>query len=117
MPNSVLIEGCGFVGLPLARNFASSGWETSAITATDASLAKLHDEPFHAYALDIRDEASFRILARRNFDVAIHCASSGRGRAADYEEVFFSGARNLMANLQCNLFIFSSSTSVYAQTD
>ena len=88
MPKSVLIAGCGFVGLPLARDFAVSGWETYAIVASEASMAKLHGESFRAYALDIRDKANFRNLARRNFDVVIHCASSGRGGAADYESVF-----------------------------
>jgi nucleoside-diphosphate-sugar epimerase len=117
MPKSVLIVGCGFVGLPLARDFAVSGWETYATVASEASMAKLHGESFRADALDIRDEASFRHLARRNFNVVIHCASSGRGGAADYESVFFLGARNLMANLQCDRFIFTSSTSVYSQTD
>jgi nucleoside-diphosphate-sugar epimerase len=117
MPNSVLIAGCGFVGLPLARDFASSGWETYAITASETSTAKLHGELFRTYALDIRDEMSIRNLARRDYDVVIHCASSGRGGAADYEAVFLFGARNLMANLQWGRFIFTSSTSVYSQTD
>jgi len=114
---SVLIVGCGFVGLPLARDFASSGWETHATTASEASMAKLHQEQFRIYALDITDENGFQKLARRNFDVVIHCASSGRGAASDYEAVFLTGTRNLMGNLKCGNFIFSSSTSVYAQTD
>jgi len=117
MPRSVLIVGCGFVGFPLARNFATSGWETSAITASEASLAKLQGGTFCVYALDIRNKASFRGLARRNFDIVIHCASSGGGGAAEYDAVFFIGAGNLMANLQFNRFIFASSTSVYAQAD
>ena len=117
MPRSVLIVGCGFVGLPLARDFASSGWETHATTASEASMAKLHHEQFRIYALDITDENGFQKLARRNFDVVIHCASSGRGAASDYEAVFLTGTRNLMGNLNCGNFIFSSSTSVYAQTD
>jgi len=116
-PNSVLIVGCGFVGLPLARDFASSGWETHAITASEASMAKLHGESFRVYAVDIRDKTRFRILARSDFDVVIHCASSGGGGAVDYEAVFLLGARNLMANLRYSHFIFTSSTSVYSQTD
>ena len=117
MPRSVLIVGCGFVGLPLARDFASSGWDTHATTASEASTAKLNQEQFRIYALDITDENGFQKLARRNFDVVIHCASSGRGAASDYEAVFLTGTRNLMGNLKCGNFIFSSSTSVYAQTD
>ena len=117
MPDSVLIVGCGFVGLPLARDFASSGWKTYATTVSEASVAKLRGESFHACALDIRDERTFRGLVTRNFDVVIHCASSGRGGIADYEAVFLTGTRNLMTNLECNRFIFASSTSVYSQTD
>ena len=117
MPDSVLIVGCGFVGLPLARDFACSGWKTYGITVSETSAAKLRGESFHVYALDIRDERSFRGLVRRNFDVIIHCASSGRGGVADYEAVFLTGTRNLMTNLECDRFIFTSSTSVYSQTD
>ena len=117
MPDSVLIVGCGFVGLPLARDFVSSGWKTYGITVSETSVAKLRGESFHAYALDIRDERSFRGLVRRDFDIVIHCASSGRGGVADYEAVFLTGTRNLMTNMECDRFIFTSSTSVYSQTD
>jgi nucleoside-diphosphate-sugar epimerase len=117
MPESVLIVGCGFVGLPLARNFASSGWETHAITASEASAAKLAQEPFSAYALDIADKSGVGRLARRRFDVVIHCASSRRGGTSDYAAVFLTGTQNLMANLEYERLIFTSSTSVYAQTD
>jgi nucleoside-diphosphate-sugar epimerase len=117
MPDSVLVVGCGFVGLPLARNLASCGWETHAITASENSAAKLHDEPFAAYALDISDKASFGRLVRHRFDVVIHCASSGRGGVSRYAAVFLGGIQNLMTTLNYGRLIFTSSTSVYAQTD
>jgi nucleoside-diphosphate-sugar epimerase len=117
MPRSVLVAGCGFVGLPLARNFVSSGWETHAITASEAAAARLQEEPFPAYAMDITDHTSLRDLRSRSFDVVIHCASSGRGDAADYAAVFFAGTQNLMAGLEYRRLVFTSSTSVYAQTD
>jgi nucleoside-diphosphate-sugar epimerase len=117
MSRSVLIAGCGFVGLPLARNFVLSGWETHAITASETSAAKLHGEPFPVYAADITEKAGVRHLEYRTFDVVVHCASSGRGGVGDYAAVFFAGAQNLMANLEYGRLIFSSSTSVYAQTD
>jgi nucleoside-diphosphate-sugar epimerase len=117
MPRSVLIAGCGFVGLPLARNFASSGWETHALTASEASAANLDGEPFLTHALDITRKTSFAGLTERRFNVVIHCASSGRGGASDYAAVFLIGTQNLMANLEYERLIFTSSTSVYAQTD
>lgn len=117
MPRSVLIAGCGFVGIPLARSFVAAGWETDAITASENSAASLHEEPFPAYALDITQRSGLRQLAGRRFDVVIHCASSGRGDANAYGAVFLDGTRNLMANLVYGRLIFSSSTSVYAQRD
>jgi nucleoside-diphosphate-sugar epimerase len=117
MPGSVLIAGCGFVGLPLARSFALSGWETHAITATEASARKLDQEPFSAYALDIAVPSGFGRLARHRFDLVIHCASSGGGGASKYATVFLAGMQNLITNLEYGRLIFTSSTSVYAQTD
>ena len=117
MPKSVLIAGCGFVGLTLARNFASSGWETHALTASKASAANLSGEPFPTYAVDITEKTSFAGLAERRFNTVIHCASSGRGGASKYAAVFLAGTQNLMANLEYGRLIFTSSTSVYAQTD
>jgi nucleoside-diphosphate-sugar epimerase len=117
MPRSVLIAGCGFVGLPLARIFVSAGWETAALTASGASAASLRGEPFPAYALDISETNSLSHLVRRRFDTVIHCASSGRGDANAYAAVFLAGIQNLMANLVYERLIFTSSTSVYAQRD
>ena len=117
MSKSVLIAGCGFVGLPLARSFVSAGWDTAALTASETSAAGLHGEPFPVHALDITEKDSFRHLTRRCFDVVIHCASSGRGDANAYTAVFLAGTQNLMANLVYERLIFTSSTSVYAQQD
>jgi nucleoside-diphosphate-sugar epimerase len=117
MPRSVLIAGCGFVGLPLARIFVSAGWETAALTASETSAAGLHGESFPAHALDISEKDGFTRLARRHFDVVIHCASSGRGDANAYTAVFLGGTQNLMENLVYERLIFTSSTSVYAQQD
>lgn len=117
MLRSILIAGCGFVGLPLARNFVDAGWETHAITGSESSAERLRTESFHVCSLDIRDGNAVRQLARHSFDVVVHCASSGRGNASDYEAVFFEGANNLLKSLEYGRFIFTSSTSVYAQTD
>ena len=117
MPRSVLIAGCGFVGLPVARDFVSSGWETHVITSSKIATANLGGESFLAYAADLTEKNGLRQLARHSFDVVIHCASSGRGDASKYAAVFLAGTQNLMAKIEHRRLIFSSSTSVYAQTD
>jgi nucleoside-diphosphate-sugar epimerase len=117
MPNSILIAGCGFVGLPLARNFAYSGWQTYAITRSESTSANLRHEPFRIYAMNIADGTSFQRLPLISFDVVIHCASSGRGGAPVYKAVYFDGTQNLIDLLHPKLFILAGSTSVYSQTD
>ena len=117
MPKSILIAGCGFIGLPLARSFASCGWQTCAITASESKAADLRHEPFRIAVINIAARASFQRLGSARFDVVIHCASSGRGDAFAYEAVYLRGTQNLLDHFQPGFFILASSTSVYAQTD
>ena len=117
MPKSVLIAGCGFVGLPLARSFAASGWQTFAVTASESTAANLRRELFRVDAADIADKENLQRLPPQTFDVVVHCASSGRGGASAYEAVYLSGTQNLLEYLHPELLIFTSSTSVYSQAD
>jgi nucleoside-diphosphate-sugar epimerase len=117
MPKSILIAGCGFIGLPLARNFAFSGWQTYAITRSESTAANLQNEPFRVDAVNIADRPSLQRLPLIPFDVVIHCASSGRGGAPAYEAIYLGGTQNLIDHLHPRLFLFAGSTSVYGQTD
>ena len=111
----VFIAGCGFVGLATARLFHSRGWEVTGGTHSPESAAKLAPEPFPTLAVDITDPAALSLLP--HFDTVIHCASSGRGGADAYRHVYLEGARNLADVLAPKTLLFTSSTSVYAQTD
>jgi nucleoside-diphosphate-sugar epimerase len=116
MFKSILIAGCGFIGLPLARSFASSGWRTCAITRSASTAADLTHEAFQVEPVDITNTASFRHLSHNVFDVIIHCASSGRRGALAYEAVYLNGTQNLI-EFRPKLFVFAGSTSVYAQAN
>ncbi len=50
-------------------------------------------------------------------DGIIHCASSSRGGPETYRSVFVEGIRNLQGAFPDVPVIFTSSTSVYGQTD
>jgi nucleoside-diphosphate-sugar epimerase len=47
----------------------------------------------------------------------VHCASSGKGDASKYREIYYDGSVNLIEALRPLRFVFCGSTSVYAQTD
>ena len=111
----VLVAGCGYLGRALARQLQAQGWQVTAITRSLPSAQALQGELFGVLACDIGDRPALAALGA--FDAVIHCASSGRGDAEVYREVYLEGARNLIAALHPARFIFTGSTSVYAQTD
>lgn len=114
----ILIAGCGFVGLATARLFAERGWQVVAGTHSEESAAKLASEPFAVITFDLADLSSVESHAALHpFDAIIHCASSGRGGAEQYRRVYLEGARHLAAAFPSARLLFTSSTSVYAQTD
>ncbi len=114
----VFIAGCGFLGLAAARLFHAAGWEVIAATHSPESAEKLRGEPFRVLAVDIADRPALgRLAALRGVDVAVHCASSGRGGVEAYRRVYLEGVRALHFMLGPGRMVFTSSTSVYAQND
>ena len=116
----IVIAGCGFVGRATARLFHSSGWDVLGLTHSPENAAALAAEKFPVVPCDISLLDSVRTIAARfgeEPDAVIHCASSGRGAADAYRTVYFEGAVNLLDALAPRRLIFTSSTSVYAQTD
>jgi len=65
-------------------------------------------------ACDITDRAAIARLPA--VEAVVHCASSGRGGVEQYRAVYLEGARALSELLAPRVFVFTSSTSVYAQT-
>ncbi len=114
---SIFIAGCGFVGLETARLFHRAGWDVVGATHSEESAARLAGEAFPVVAADLTNRAELaRIKRQSRFDAIVHCASSGRGGAEEYQKIYLDGARNLAEILAPGTLLFTSSTSVYAQT-
>lgn len=113
MPDShrVFVAGCGFVGLATALRLHGAGWQVIGGSRSGESMGA----PFPIATCDIADAATLRDLGQ--FDAVIHCASSSRGGAEQYRQVYLEGARNLLSVFGSARLVFTSSTSVYAQTD
>ena len=112
----ILIAGCGYVGSATADLFHTAGWEVEGWTHSGDSASQLSAKPYPVRAVDITDRDKVQ-GAGRTFNAIIHCASTGGGGAESYRRIYFYGAKNLIQILQPNRFIFTSSTSVYAQTN
>ncbi len=115
----ILIVGCGYVGLPLGAELARQGHEVFGLRRSvlaEAELKSAGITPLHA---DVTRPDSLRNLPR-DFDWVANCTASGGGGADDYRKVYLEGNRNLLAWLAespLKKFVYTSSTSVYAQND
>ncbi len=115
----VLIVGCGYVGLPLGKELARLGHDVFGLRRSLLAAAELQAAgitPLHA---DITQPDSLKNLPR-DFDWVVNCTASGGGGADDYRKVYLEGNRNLLAWLADSpptTFVYTSSTSVYAQND
>jgi nucleoside-diphosphate-sugar epimerase len=105
----LLLIGHGYLGQQVARVFTHEGWHVQPVSLSggDASLA-----------CDVGDEKSVGYLTEMiSPDFIVHCAASGRGGAEAYQRVYVDGCANLTKVFPHVPLLFTSSTSVYAQTD
>src|SRR6266571_4482694 len=112
----VLIAGCGYVGAATADLLFTRGWEVAGWTRSQESARNLTAKPYPVRAIDIRNRAELAKYCD-GFDAVIHCPSTRGGGAELYREVYLDGARNLLERFATSTIIFTSSTSVYAQSD
>lgn len=114
----VLIVGCGYVGLPLGAELVRLGHEVFGLRRNSAAESELKAAGIQPL---IGDVTKFETLAKlpRGFDWVVNCVAAGSD-AENYRAVYLQGTRNLIEWLAPNppkKFVYTSSTSVYGQTD
>ncbi len=107
---NLLLCGHGYLGKAIATLFRDHGWQVnpSSLSGDDGTLA-----------CDVGDPQAVRALADLvpRPDFIVHCASSSRGGAETYRHVYQNGCRHLLEAFPGIPLLFTSSTSVYGQTD
>jgi nucleoside-diphosphate-sugar epimerase len=109
-----LVVGCGYIGLPLALLWRDSGDEiiTWVHSATSAGMIEKYRFS-RVIAGSVAVEGLWKTV--EPCDRIILSASSNRGGAEVYREVFLEGARMIRAHQPGARKVFVSSTSVYGQ--
>ncbi len=102
----LLLIGHGYLGQAITREFREHGWEVTTVSLSGGE---------GSIACDIGDAEAVKKLPPADF--IVHCAASGRGGAEAYQHVYLDGCRNLTTEFPETPLLFTSSTSVYAQTD
>lgn len=113
----VLIAGCGYVGSALAARLAEDGDEVWGMRRSPAGLPP----GVRPLAADLRDAATLARLPE-GLTTVFYTAAADGGSEEDYRAVYVDGPRNLLAALaeqgqRPRRVIFTSSTSVYGQSD
>jgi nucleoside-diphosphate-sugar epimerase len=114
----VLIVGCGYVGLPLGVELIRLGHEVSGLRRSVSAENELKAAGIQPLFGDVTKPETLAALPQ-NFDWVVNCVAAG-GDAADYRQVYLQGTRHLIEWLGPSLpkkFVYTSSTSVYGQTD
>jgi nucleoside-diphosphate-sugar epimerase len=114
----VLIVGCGYVGLPLGMELVRLGHEVSGLRRNASAENELKAAGLQPLFGDVTKPETLARLPR-DFDWVVNCVAAGGG-AEDYRQVYLQGTRNLIEWLAPNppkKFVYTSSTSVYGQTD
>src|SRR6266487_3743204 len=112
----VLIAGCGYVGEATADLFFERDWGVEGWTCSPESAQKLCGKAYPVRAVDISDKVQVAD-SKSEFDAVVHCASTRGGDVDFYRLVYLNGARNLLDRFVGSTIVFTSSTSVYGQSD
>jgi nucleoside-diphosphate-sugar epimerase len=102
----LLLIGNGYLGQAITGEFRAHGWEVTPVSLSgdDGSIA-----------CDVSDPEAVSQLPAADF--IVHCAASGRGGAEAYQRVYVDGCHHLTTTFPGIPLLFTSSSSVYAQTD
>jgi len=114
-----LIVGCGYVGTVLGTELVRFGHTVHGLRRTAGSNSDLQTAGIIPLLGDVTKRDDLAKMPA-NYDWVINCVSSSGGGADDYQAVYLQGTRNVLEWLSPTppkKFVYTSSTSVYAQTD
>lgn len=115
----VLIVGCGYVGVALGTELVRQGHEVFGLRRTvkiDDDLVAAGIRPLVGNVTQPPDLAALP----GPFDWVVNLVSSTKGGVNEYREAYLKGNENLINWLSSSpprKFVYTSSTSVYGQTD
>jgi nucleoside-diphosphate-sugar epimerase len=114
----ILIVGCGYVGVPLGAELVRLGHEVFGLRRSTSAEDELKTAGIQPLTGDVTRPESLAALPC-DFDWVVNCVAAG-GNEENYREVYLQGTRNLidwLLPLPPKKFVYTSSTSVYAQND
>lgn len=121
MSKSVIIFGCGFVGMELARRCLELGWSVSALTRNPQKVAEAKDLGLYTVQGNLHESGWWDELPG-NFDHVVNCVGAASPSIDGYRDSYLKGMHSVLGWIKqngsrVNNLVFTSSSSVYPQTD
>ena len=114
-----LIVGCGYVGLPLGAELARLGHEVWGLRRSAVVEDEFKAAGIRPFVADITKPDGLAGLPH-DFEWVVNCIASSGGSAENYRRIYLHGMSRLIEWFSASppkKFVYTSSTSVYGQTD
>ena len=118
-PRRILLLGCGYVGRATGSLLAQAGHTVFGLRRSADAGEVLRSAGIQPCVGDLTRRLDLDRLPGP-FDWVVNTVSSSRGGAAEYRDTYLEGTRTVLAWLATQpvtRFVYTSSTSVYAQHD
>jgi nucleoside-diphosphate-sugar epimerase len=117
-PKRLVIFGCGYIGSALAGEALDRGFQVTALTRNPAKAAVLRAAGIPTVIGDLA-ESEWHDQIPAAPEMAVNCVSSGGGGIEGYRRSYVEGMASIAAWARrrgpVGTFVYTSSTSVYAQ--
>lgn len=119
MNRQISILGCGWLGLPLAKELVANGYKISGSTTSESKLSILEDDKIKPFLIKLNESTIEGDIAAFLKDVEILIIDIPPGVRKDASVSFVSKMKTLVFEIEKSIvkkLIFISSTSVYEDT-
>ncbi len=118
---SLVIFGCGYVGLALAKECVNLGWSVTALTRNPESARKAEEAGAHSIVGNLQDDRWWAKIPK-GVDHAVNCVGASSPTVEGYQESYLQGMQSIIQWIKqrgnpVRSLVFTSSSSVYPQTD
>ncbi len=113
----LVVFGCGYLGMEVARQARSAGMRVEALTRNPERAAELTALGVETVVADLAGDAWHGRIAP-GADLAVDCVGSGGGSPENYRHSYVGGLRSVLAwarRAPVGTLVYTGSTSVYPQ--